>query len=563
MPFYLYSNKNSVFNYLSRNFIACESIIPEISGNRTISTHCDNFLFVTHKKLSRTAREFGLSTPQEVHPVTLEIENIPRGELSEQEVVLVRFNGQEFQYSLSKWSEYDSSVDVGALVLGAIPLSCISGYLFDNEKEKDSFDRPSPDYWYPHNKFGLLPEGFTEEIQFNISEGDVVEQTGIEIQQLETETRALEKRQAALLNLFNTTQDWQYGKYRLNIDAYLQSIVSINDSDIQERIPNYTQIKNSDNREELDLVNSVYSMDALDNQKLFAIFFDYFVAANYGDQHSSDFFSECFQNALAKIGDQGENTSTIRAIMNEIEMLIRGDSSKSIDEIIARIPPAIDALKALLFVGKNPDNYDHFVNSLEKYQVDVVSARRASVLWSALNGLKGMPGTGHNKDNQRLWQFVEWWSTGRISIPNYSFQVEKPEIISSNGELLGIKLNSEEVITFDEIYATIQADQDKLSTDALEKVAKAAEKKLGKKGFAEGGYLQVFANNDLRQIQKGEVLVAADEAILAALLKCFRAPKLNREKLLQDWVKPNRNFKYVYDQDQEYWKTIYKKHRGT
>lgn len=60
MKFYFYSNKSVLFDYLERNIIAPDSVVHDKLGNRTISVTSENFLFVTHKKLSRKVREQGL-----------------------------------------------------------------------------------------------------------------------------------------------------------------------------------------------------------------------------------------------------------------------------------------------------------------------------------------------------------------------------------------------------------------------------------------------------------------------------------------------------------------------
>ena len=138
MVFFLYSNKNALFNYLSRNLVASDSIVPEIKGNRTISTQCEHFLFITHKRLSRATRIHGITSPQEVYPVTLKLD-VDTDYLGDCRIVLVKKAEESYTCSLGIWKDYRQEEHTGAFVIGALPLSCVAEYLFDDENEKEAF----------------------------------------------------------------------------------------------------------------------------------------------------------------------------------------------------------------------------------------------------------------------------------------------------------------------------------------------------------------------------------------------------------------------------------------
>lgn len=551
MFFYLYSNKNSVFNYLSRNLIASESIVPEICGNRTISTKTDHFLFVTHKKLNRTSREFGISAPKEVYPITLEIniyDDVLKGNFR---VILVENDGGKNKYELGRWNQYDSSLHFGAIILGEIPLSCVSHILFDDEYERDGFRRPSPDYWYPEDKFKLISDDFSEELMFEISEKEISTQIGIDFQKSEVETRKREKLRAAILNLYNATQTWKYGKYRMNMDGYLQSLLKLSDQFIQESIPNYTVLKQTNINQELDLLpmgDSSIAGESL-NQRLFTWIFNDFAAVPYGEIHTTEFFADCFRKISIELSNDNHCNKCIKKIFDEINLLICGNSSKMIEDLLSEMEPNVDVLKALLFVAKNPDDYHHFIESLEKYHLDVINTRRACVLWGALNGLKGMPGESHNKSNQTLWQFIEWYVLSKDYKFPVSVNVQKPEMISDNRFVFGICLASKEEPTFEEIYELIKDFMMEMPNNCLERVKDLVSKKLGQPKF-ENKYISYKWPKFLEEEVSKEELTKRVEAIK-------KSPIINKEKLFKDWIEPYQNFKILYDRNPGEWEKIF------
>lgn len=563
MIVYLYSNKNAVFNYLSRNLIACDSVVKEIKEYRTIATKSEHFIFVTHKKLCRRSREDGIVFPEEVCPLALKIEFDNNLNEKLQIVLLQKIDGV-YRCVLGSWNKYDANTHLGAFIIGEIPLSCVSQYWFDSADEMDSFYRPSQDYWYPRNKFDLLPDDFTEELSLDITEEEIINQTGLDVNCIETEISKRERARATMLYLFNATQSWYYGNYKLNMDAYLQSILGISDAIIAESISYYSTIKNIDNHEALNLLPWLPNeQDVSINQKLYSWIYETMSTIPYTKKPSPEFFYEFFGCVLDYIhNEDASEASIITGILQEIYKLISGNSKKMVDEIFNSIPAKVDSLKALLLIAKNPDNYDHFIVSLDKYHVDVISARRASVLWGALNGLNGMPGEGCNKDNQRLWQYIEWVVSGAIStkVP-VSLTANNTESIVHHGAVFDVTLECEEVITFEDVHHQASASISDLTSEDFECIIRAVTKKLGKKEIRNRGYLCVVATHCLPQIQKGEIMPANFEQILDALKKCFKSPEPNREKLYRDWVAPIHNFRTIYDDDRNYWKNFTKRKR--
>ena len=266
MKFYFYTNKNILFDFLGRNIIAPDPVVKDIKRYRTIATASDLFLFVTDKKLSRKSREQGIAEPEFVYPVTLELSEIQE---NDGQAVLVSKgeNGQE--YILAKLSEYDSEKHIGAYLIGEIPLSRIEKIYFDTQDDQDMFSRPSPDYWYPTDKYALLPEDFSEDLSIELEEEKILAASGLSKDEVLLSFRKREKQRAALLNFVNGTRRWQYDRYAFNMDSSLQQLLELKDEDISTALPHYAEVKDSNNVEYVCLVNETEEQSTEFNQIIY------------------------------------------------------------------------------------------------------------------------------------------------------------------------------------------------------------------------------------------------------------------------------------------------------
>lgn len=250
----------------------------------------------------------------------------------------------------------------------------------------------------------------------------------------------------------------------------------------------------------------------------------------------------------------------VRQSFVEIEKMISDDSNKGPEEIMAAIPEPIDVLKALLLVVKNPNRYEVFLEALDVYHVDLLTKRRAAVLWGMLNGLYGMPGEDFNKDNQSLWQFIEAFVYGREKQIVPTLAISAPDSSLENGAVLGIKLKEECIVTAGEIRkAILAAPKEKLTSTFYYKLLEAAEVEAGSKKKAENkGYAHNVASLSLPEIKKGDELNAMVRKVLEQLVKDCKSSVPNERKLFTDYVENESKFAFVFDMDQGYWKRAFK-----
>lgn len=557
MKFYFYTNKNVLFDFLARNIIAPDSIVKDIKRYRTISSASDHFLFVTHKKLDRKSREWGIAEPEFVYPVTLELSKHE----NDGQAVLVSKSEAGAEYACARLIEYDPEKHVGAYLLGEIPLSRIEKIYFDTQNDQDVFSRPSPDYWYPKNKYALLPEGFTEELALTVEEEKIVAASGLGREEIISSLRKREKQRAAVLNFINGTKTWQYDRYRFNMDGSMQKLLGLKDEDVSAVLPHYAEAKGTgnDNEEKVCLVGEAQEQGEEFNQKIYNHVRDVLIDQPYDTQKQLELITEILKSILEKIKKECESSGEfkiVQELMRDIWRLISDASDKGPEEIMKGVPESINVLNALLFVVKNPNKYDHFLDALDAYHADLRTKRRAATLWGALNGLYGMPGEGFNKDNQQLWQFIEGFVYAREGKTLPSLAVTMPTVTVEQGVVLGIRLGEERIVTAEEVREVMLAAEH-LPDTVYGKLFESAEVDAGSKKKAENkGYAHSVASIDLPEIKKGDVLNADFKKALAQLMKDCKESKPNKDKLFTDYVKDASKFASVFNRGPDFWKRL-------
>ena len=560
MKLYFYTHKNMMFDFLGRNIIAPNPIVKDIKRYRTVATVSEYFLFVTHKKLNRQSREQGIAEPEFVNPVALELSEIQE---NDGDAVLVSKGETGLEYELAKLAKYNDGKHIGAYLIGEIPLSRIEKIYFDTQEDQDSFTRSSPDYWYPTNKYALLPKDFKDELSIELEEEKLMEISGLTAEAVISGFRRREKQRAAILNFINGTKKWQYNRYVFNIDHSLQKLLKLSDEEITPALPHYIEARDKDKQEYLCLVDEANKEKSEINQKIYDYIWDELSAQPYDNQKQPDLIKEILDSICEKVIAECKNpgeSNVVRQSIVEIEKMISDNSSKGPEEIMASIPEPIDVLKALMFVAKNPNRYEVFLQALESYHADLLTKRRAEVLWGTLNGLYGMPGEGFYKDNQQLWQFIEAFVYSKESklIPTLAVTASKVKV--EKGAVLGIDLKEERIVTAEEVREAILAmPKERLTKAFYSKLLEAAEAEAGsKKKAANKGYSHSVATVSLPEIKEGDELNTSVRKVLEQLVKDCKSSIPNPEKLYTDYLENASKFSFVFDMDQNYWKKAFK-----
>ncbi len=558
MKLYFYTNKNVMFDYLGRSVIAPNSIVKDLKGYLTIGTKLDDFLFVTHKKLDRQAREKGIAEPEYVFPITVEISD-PTAE--DGNAILLSRDEEKNEFVLDKMINYDPEKHLGAFLLGEIPFSRIDRILFDTQDDMDMFSRPSPDYWYPTELYGLLPEDFCDDFNLEVTEEDLVEGLGIIPAEVVNKARKREKKRAAVLNAVNGTADWEYGDYGFNIDYYIQQLLGLSDEEIASTLPHYLESREKGAEEYLRLLGEKADEPSDLNQLIYDAVYGEFEKATLEDVKQISFA----ESELDSIGDmlpkpeEDQPGVDINHHLYDIKGLVTYTSDKTPEDILREIPEEVDSLKALLFVLKNPARYDMFLESLSAYDADQITRRRAMTLWGVLNGLYGMPGEGHNKDNMNLWRFIEAYSSRDDTTITLSSPM--PDVQLKDGNILGIDLQERQLISAEDVRRIIVSTYgEPLDDEAFQTLLAIAIKECGSKKKAENkGYLHSVATVSIPEIKEGAELSDAIRNLLSQLIKDSKVKSPNKVKLYRDYIYPANKFAKVFSSDPDYWKSVYKR----
>lgn len=571
MGLYLYTNLNVMFEYLERNLIAPDSIVHEPHGYRTIGTASAHCLFVTHHRLNRTARMQGMGPGYE-YPITLEISDPVPGDGT---AILVTTGPDGTSYHAAPLTEYDEAACVGAFVVGEIPWSRVEIVYFDTKDDQIGFVRASSDYWYPEDRYAILPGTFTEEWSFESDDDALLaalDAAGIVPDAVRQGICDRERMRAGVLGAVNGTAPWQMGEYRFSVDPVLQRLLGVNDAAIGEALPHYAEsiavadaraveglsLFGTNTSEHVDGQNAEMTAGEMNQQIYDAII--QVLRRTELDHHRTpvamtSVLQEIKDAFIAKSQDPNVS-SLVSGGISAISALITGESDRTPEEIARTCPISVDVLSALLYVAKNPNSYEDFIRSLEVYRADQRTQRRAMALWGELNGLYGVPGEGYHKDNRALWQFIESYAA-EISCAGGTLFVTRPDVTIVDGKLLGIEVVEERMVTPEDIRQVIRTmPRGRLDARFYAKLLEAVSvrKKAKRKD-----YTQCVASVDLGEIHKGTVLT---DDILKRLKQLIEDSKdknavPDRERLYADYVEDEQVFAKVYAVDPEYWKSTF------
>jgi hypothetical protein len=194
------------------------------------------------------------------------------------------------------------------------------------------------------------------------------------------------------------------------------------------------------------------------------------------------------------------------------------------------------------------------------------------VLWAFLNGSKGIPAHGHNRDNRMLWENVEWKYS---QIFGNTYKLKKPVNVADN--LCGISISSEEIITFEEVYEFLVADTNHLTKGFLKSVymvAKNSDRKLSKADPYSGYVLSeenFYSKLPKLQSDEGKLVSKAEfDAFEKEYLKKFKEliknvkknVELNYVGIYKEWIVNKDNFKKIWNVLEDEIKSFYVKQRG-
>lgn len=448
---YLYTDNNTLSDYLSMRIIACYKYVGSKLSIRTVSNETDSFLFITHKKLVREIRSKGLEANAGVNPIALEL-SMDEAVFSHVPAILIEEKDGINSLKLGDISDYDESKHLGAFIPGEIPFSCLSAVIFDSIEEERHLFRMSEDYWYPEHLYRLAEDGeFSDNIRLSFTEEAILSVFDEpDTQTILDEVKAHDRFRSSLLGMIFATSHWVEGQYTMNMDLCLCRQMGINRDDAISLIPNME--KAEDNQSEIFSYLLPKANDKTNQTEDEQLYFSILKFLFSRKEKESDFKS-LFISIFDQLCLNNEKVAEVKEVSNYLS-----DSSElNLKEIIEIIPEDISSLKSFLVVSKNPEDYYHFIRSLEVYGIDQVTSRRAIILWHMLNGLSYVPGAGFLKENEKIWFLLDRFAGSRKQT-KYIYSCGAPDVREIIGEN-GINAYCEYMFTVDKMFEILNRDK--------------------------------------------------------------------------------------------------------
>lgn len=574
---YLYIDNFSFADSFSSNAIFCERMMPNKKGVKTISRLSDNFLFVTHKKLNANLRMQGITDALTNWPIVLELSYIS-SKYTEFPVVFVK---SDLSFVKGDLRDYNPDSYIGAYVYMEIPFTMVSHIYFENEAQlMDSDKSIFPDFLWRENIVSVINSGeFIDTVELLPSSEELETFTSY-IDKNISLVYTLNKYKAAILQFVNGSREWVTGKHLTTFDKKLFDFFGVDINYVKNILDSknasYNPLVFSDVEEPLDVI-PMFRDDFSEEQKIYNFIVRVFIENREKCNPSiiNRLLGEIKREVAMVIAEPKLNE--INTTLEEIEGCYLNNVGFSLDKTLDRISVVHgnnSVFKALFFVIKNPADYEKFVLSLSIYKVDSLTARRAMILWGFLNGLRGVPAIGSNRDNLVLWENLDFIASSFVDISSY-YKFNSSTIDIDN--TCGIVVDSKEIITPDEVHAFLVEDKNRLTKGFLKDlyfVAKTCDKKFAKNDpYAKYSIPKTDALELLKLIDKEadkflskSEVDAFDKAFTKKYKDLISKSKKNivydYEAIYKDWILKYDNFVKIWNLLEDKIKQFYVSQRG-
>lgn len=231
--YYIYCSNNQAYHALINNSIMAKAMMRDDFKSDTASFLSKDYIFVTKSRIPDSIRLSGIA--EAYYGVALEVEFDDETTNVQASFVVKKADGSIDISETKAISEYEKIEDcIGAFICGEIPITYLSGIVFDDEKQKQSFNKSSQDLWFPEE----LKKAWGNQ---DISEGitlDLLKDAALKVDSVlaEDEAKSIEylvvKRnriKAAFYFAIEATKEWNIGSVRANIDSEIIKYFDKND----------------------------------------------------------------------------------------------------------------------------------------------------------------------------------------------------------------------------------------------------------------------------------------------------------------------------------------------
>ena len=220
--YYVNCNNNQSYYALLQNAILCSALTPADFEEGGLGFLSENCIFVSRQVLSPELRRVDGSSVY--YPVTLLLDT---GATRLTGWPVVKDSGGFVLYKTRRnLADCDRIPGfVGMFLLGGLPLSFLSGILFEREQDLQGYRKSSPDLWFPMDLLRVFPEGVEvspltlKDLKALSAQAKSLSNQGGKAQEALGAIDSCLRRKAALYLGLEATQGWVQGFVKTNLDA--------------------------------------------------------------------------------------------------------------------------------------------------------------------------------------------------------------------------------------------------------------------------------------------------------------------------------------------------------
>lgn len=389
--YYIYCSNNQVYHALINNDITSKAIMPEDFKSDTVSFLSDNFIFLTKDRLKDEIRLLGISDVY--YPIILEI--IDKTEKSSIPVRLLTLT-EEGDVALSDetiLSEYTNTDNcLGAFVLGEIPISYLSGIIFDTEEQRTGFKKSSLDLWFPDDLYKEWTIGDASE---SIINEDLLKKASIKADEL-YDTDCYQRINKIIVNririkaasyfAIDATAEWSAGNIKTNIDEALMRYLDGEEGILSDAVKKGLKKAKLDSEDPyvsyLDSKDVVFGTDDDINRKIF----DVIIAAllNQTDIRGSitetPAFDDIERSIIEIVEEERDEAAKALTILNKFLRSTNMDPDVALEAM-----GKYNVLRSFMLFCDQPKDSDFMKRSCKKLSQE--EKRYTYMMYGVLNGM--------------------------------------------------------------------------------------------------------------------------------------------------------------------------------
>lgn len=387
--YYIYCSNNQAYHALIHNSIMAKAMMRDDFKSDTAAYLSKDYIFVTKSRMPDNIRLAGVSVAY--YGVALEVEFDDEITNVQASFVVKKADGSIDISETKVISEYDKIENcIGAFICGEIPITYLSGIVFDDEKQMQSFNKSSQDLWFPEELKKVwdnqdISEGITLELLNAAAKKVDSVLTEDEAKPIEDLVVKRNRIKAAFYYAIEATKEWNIGSVRANIDSEIIKYFDKNDElkkSVKDAFSSLGEKSAITFEDFLAVKDSVF--EAEDKEEINYNLFKHIISCILSHTPVRTKISD---DAIIKIAGElrdcgkGEGQEFLVALKTVSDFL---NSNMDPDEALRKIGK-YDVIRAFMMFLDQQENSDFLRRAATKLSQN--ERRYAYVMYGALNGM--------------------------------------------------------------------------------------------------------------------------------------------------------------------------------